>query len=95
MEDCLSTNAEKGERVAAFVADYIARYEGGHGEPPETVLYDIIADLGHWYATLPADQREECNEDYTLFDHFQTICNNAQYHFECEIKEAIEEEGWK
>jgi hypothetical protein len=91
MNDCLSTNIEKAARVAAYVADYCAKYEGGHGEPPETFLADIIADIGHWYAQTPDDLREDCDENRTIRDWFEGILQSASRHFNAELDDEERE----
>ena len=41
------TNQQRAQRVAEFVKDYYAKYEGD-GEDVGTVVQDIISDLLHY-----------------------------------------------
>lgn len=80
MEDCISTNTQKADRVRAFVAEYTERYEC-QGEDHETILTDIIADFGHYYDALPEDERQEG------VDWFSTILENALWHYGEEVED--------
>lgn len=53
-----ATLTEKGNRVGVAIVNYGLAYENRMGEPWESWLSDMIADIGHFYCNLPADQRE-------------------------------------
>lgn len=73
MNDCISSNTDRSNRVIGFVQQYKAAYDEG-ADYSETVT-DIVTDLLHFLA----DQGEA--------EPMATVLDSALMHFEAEYNE--------